>query len=167
MNAGAYGSEISEIFVEATYIDKNLETKTIDKARMAFGNRTTFFNQTNDLNIIISAKFKLEKKAKELVALKIKENNESRRQKQPLELPNAGSTFKRPEGHFVGKLIDDAGLKGKKIGGAIISLKHSGFIVNEGDATAKDVIDLIEYIKKNIYEKFNVKLEEEIRIIGE
>lgn len=167
MNAGAYGSEISEVFVEAMYINKDLKIKKITKEEMNFGYRKTFFNSTEDINIILSAKFKLETLDKETISKKIKENNDSRRSKQPLEYPSAGSTFKRPEGHFVGKLIDDAGLRGKRIGGAEISTKHSGFIVNIDNATAKDVIDLIEYTKKEVFEKFNVKLVEEIRIIGE
>ena len=95
------------------------------------------------------------------------ENTEKRRSKQPLEYPSAGSVFKRPEGYFVGKLVDDAGLKGKHIGGAEVSVKHSGFIINKGNATSKDVTDLIELIKKEVFEKFGVRLEEEIIIIGD
>ena len=90
----------------------------------------------------------------------------SRKQKQPIEYPNFGSVFKRPEGYFVGKLVDDCGLKGYKIGGAQVSTKHSGFMINIGDATCKDVLDLIEYVKEKVYEKFNVKLQEEVVILG-
>ena len=93
-------------------------------------------------------------------------NMNSRREKQPLEYPNFGSVFKRPEGYFVGKLVDDCGLKGYTIGGAQVSTKHSGFIVNISNATCKDVLDLIEYVKKMVYEKFNVMLQEEVVILG-
>ena len=101
------------------------------------------------------------------IEAKMKENNDSRKAKQPLEYPNAGSTFKRPEGYFVGKLIDDLGLKGYRIGGAEVSTKHSGFIVNVDHAKAKDVLDLINYIKEKVFEANKVKLEEEIIILGE
>ena len=96
----------------------------------------------------------------------MKENTAARKLKQPLEYPNAGSTFKRPEGYFVGKLVSDAGLRGYEIGGAQVSIKHTGFIVNKGNATSKDVEALIKYIQEVVYEKFKVKLETEIEFIG-
>lgn len=166
MNAGAYGSEMSNVICEVTFLDENLEVKTLSKDKLQFGYRTSFFKQ-NVGNIILSAKLKLTKGNKEEIAAKMKENNNSRKTKQPLEYPNAGSTFKRPEGYFVGKLIDEAGLKGTRIGGAEVSTKHSGFIVNVEHATAKDVKDLIEYVKEEIFKKNNVKLEEEIIVLGE
>ncbi len=168
MNAGAYGGELSNVIEEVTYLDKNNEVKTLTKEELEFGYRSSFFkNHKGEGNIILQAKFKLTKGNKEEIEAKMKENNDSRKSKQPLEYPNAGSTFKRPEGYFVGKLIDDLGLKGYRIGGAEISTKHSGFIVNVDHAKAKDVKDLIDYIKEKVFEANKVKLEEEIIILGE
>lgn len=167
MNAGAYGSEMSKVICEVTYLDENLEVKTLPNEKLEFGYRTSMFKAHAKNNIILSTKLKLSKGNMEEIESLMKENNTSRRTKQPLEYPNAGSTFKRPEGYFVGKLIDEAGLKGMRIGGAQVSTKHSGFIVNTNHATAKDVKDLIDYIKEKIYEINNVKLEEEIIILGE
>lgn len=165
MNAGAYGSEMSNIIQEVTYIDENLNVKTLSNEQCEFSYRNSIFRRKN--YIIISAKLKLTKGNKEQIAEQMKQNQESRKSKQPLEFPNAGSTFKRPEGHFVGKLIDDLGLKGYSIGGAQISTKHSGFIVNTGGATAQDVLKLIDYIKEKVLEENAVKLEEEIIVLGE
>lgn len=165
MNAGAYGSEMSNIVQEVTYIDEDLNVKTISKEKCEFGYRTSIFRKKN--NIILSAKLKLNKADKQEIENQMKLNQESRKSKQPLEYPSAGSTFKRPEGYFVGKLIDDLGLKGYSIGGAQISTKHSGFIVNTGNATAKDVLDLIRYIKEKVLEANGVNLEEEIIVLGE
>lgn len=165
MNAGAYGSEMANIVEEVTYIDENLNVKTMSKEECKFSYRNSIFRARN--NVILSTKLKLNTDDKQEIEIRMKQNQDSRREKQPLEYPNAGSTFKRPEGYFVGKLIDDLGLKGYSIGGAEISTKHSGFIVNTGDATAKDVLDLIEYIKEKVLEANNVKLEEEIIVLGE
>lgn len=168
MNAGAYGGDLASVITEVKYLDENLEVKTLTKDELEFGYRTSLFKNNKDKGyVILQAKFKLEKGNKEQIESKMKENNDARKLKQPLEYPNAGSTFKRPEGHFVGKLIDDLGLKGYRIGGAEISTKHSGFIVNLGDAKAKDVLRLINHIKEKVYEAKGVKLEEEIIIIGE
>lgn len=167
MNAGAYGSEMSNVVTEVTYLDKDLNVVTKSKDELEFGYRQSFFkNNEEENNIVLSVKMKLEKGNKEEIYEKMQLNNKSRREKQPLEFPNAGSTFKRPEGYFVGKLIDDVGLRGKRIGGAMISDKHSGFIVNVDKATAKDVIDLITLTQRRIKEKFNVYLEPEIKLIG-
>ena len=165
MNAGAYGSEMANVVEEVTYIDENLEIKTISNEDCKFEYRKSIFKGSK--NVVLSAKLKLEFGNKDEIAEKIKENNDSRKAKQPLEYPSAGSTFKRPEGYFVGKLIDDINLKGYQIGGAQISTKHSGFIVNTGEATAKDVVNLIEYIKSRVLEAYGVKLEEEIIVLGE
>ena len=165
MNAGAYGSEIKDIFLQATYIDSDGNINTINKDEMEFGYRHTFFSNHPDF-VIISAKFVLNKKDMSEIESKMNENSLARRTKQPLEYPNFGSVFKRPEGYFVGKLVSDAGLRGFKIGGAQVSEKHTGFIVNTGNATCKDIVDLIHHIQKVVYEKFGVNLESEVVYIG-
>lgn len=165
MNAGAYGSEIKDIFLQATYLDSEGNIKTIDKDDMKFGYRHTFFSDHPDY-VIISAKFELKSRSMEEIETKMNENSIARREKQPLEYPNFGSVFKRPEGYFVGKLISDAGLRGYTLGGAKVSEKHTGFIVNTGNATCKDIVDLIHYIQKVVFEKFGVKLESEVVYIG-
>ena len=166
MNAGAYGSDISNVLVKTTYIDDKLELKTLDHDSHNFSYRYSFFKDHPSF-VIVSAEFKLVKKD----ILKIKEemdkNSLSRREKQPLEYPNAGSTFKRPEGFYVGTMIEELGLKGYRIGDAEVSTKHAGFIVNRGSATFYDVLSLIEHIKEKVFEKYGVKLENEIEIIGE
>jgi len=167
MNAGAYGSEMSAVVEEVTYIDKNLEIKTIEKEELEFAYRKSYFKLHEDENnVVLSVKLKLVTGDKNTIIYKMKENNDSRREKQPLEHPSAGSTFKRPEGYYVGKLIDDIGFRGKVIGGAQISTKHVGFIVNIDNATAKDVLDLIERTQQEVKKKFGVDLEPEIQVIG-
>ena len=165
MNAGAYGSDMSHLIQEVTYIDDNLDVKTLTGDLCEFGYRTSIFRKKR--YVILSAKLKLSTGNKEQITEVMKQNQESRKSKQPLEYPSAGSTFKRPEGYFVGKLIDDLGLKGYSIGGAQISTKHSGFIVNTGEATANDVLSLINYIKEKVLEANGIKLEEEIIVLGE
>lgn len=167
-NAGAYDGDMSKVIEEVTYIDDEYNLKTLTKDELQFGYRNSFFKINRDKGyVIVSAKLRLAKGNLDQIEKLMNENTEKRNSKQPLEYPSAGSVFKRPEGYFVGKLIDDAGLKGKCIGGAQISTKHSGFIVNKGNATSKDVIDLINLIKKEIFEKFGVKLEEEVIVIGD
>ena len=165
MNAGAYGSQISDILYEVTYMDEKEEIKTIKKKDCSFGYRKSIFT-INPNYVILSAKFKLERGNIDEIENKMKENSLARKAKQPLEYPNFGSVFKRPEGYFVGKLVDDAGLRGYKIGGAQVSTKHTGFIVNVDNATCKDVLDLIGYVQTTVYNKFNVKLTPEVIIIG-
>jgi len=168
MNAGAYSGDLGSVITEEKYLDENLEIKNLKKEQLEFGYRKSFFKNNIDKGyVILQAKLKLERAKKEDIVKKMQENNEARRTKQPLEYPNAGSTFKRPEGYFVGKLIDELGLKGYRIGGAEVSTKHSGFIVNVDNAKAKDVLDLINYIKAKVFETNGVKLEEEIIILGE
>ncbi len=116
---------------------------------------------------VIDATFLFQKGEKEEILSKIEELNRARKEKQPLEYPSAGSTFKRPEGYFAGKLIMDAGLRGYRVGGAMVSEKHCGFVINTGDATAKDVLQLIDDIRRIVKEKFGVTLEPEVRLIGE
>ena len=166
MNAGAYGSEMSDILIRTTYIDENLELKVLEHSEHNFAYRYSIFKE-HPSHVIVSAEFKLERKSPEEIMEKITQNTMARKEKQPLEYPNAGSTFKRPEGFFVGTMIEELGLKGYRIGDAEVSTKHAGFIVNRGKATASDVISLIEYIKEKVLEKYGVKLENEIIVLGE
>ena len=163
MNAGAYGGEMKDIVVETTYIDENKQIVKINNQEHNFEYRKSIF--TNKNHVILQTKLALHKGNKEEIENKIKELLEQRRLKQPLEYPSAGSTFKRPEGYFVGKIIDELGLKGKTIGGAQVSEKHGGFIINTGNATAKDVKELIDYIIREVEKVYNIKLETEIKMI--
>lgn len=165
MNAGAYGGEISDIFVEATYLDNKGNICKIEKKDMGFSYRHSFFSD-NPEYIILSTRFKLKKGDIDDISAKMEENAMSRKTKQPLEYPNFGSVFKRPEGYFVGKLVSDSGLRGYSIGGAQVSEKHTGFIVNKGDATCKDIVELIRYIQKTVYDKYGVSLKTEVVFIG-
>lgn len=165
MNAGAYGSEMVNVVEKVGFLDENGNLKEIDGKDAHFTYRHSMFVD-NPQYVVVYAIYKLVKGNKEEISKIMEENMSSRKQKQPIEYPNFGSVFKRPEGYFVGKLVDDCGLKGYKIGGAQVSTKHSGFMINIGDATCKDVLDLIEYVKKKVYEKFNVKLQEEVVILG-
>ncbi len=165
MNAGAYGSEMSNIVETITYLDDNCNIVTMQNHEACFSYRHSIF-MDNPSYVVLSATFKLKNGNIEEIEKIMLENSTARRTKQPLEYPNAGSTFKRPEGYFVGKLVSDAGLRGYTIGGAQVSKKHTGFIINIGNATCKDVEELISYIQKVVYEKFNVKLQTEIEFIG-
>ena len=165
MNAGAYGSEMANVIEEVTYVNEDLNVQTVSNEQCNFGYRKSMFRGTK--NIVLSVKLKLKEGNKQEIETLMKANNDARKTKQPLEYPNAGSTFKRPEGYFVGKLIDDLGLRGYKIGDAQVSTKHSGFIVNTGKATAKDVLNLINYIKEKVLEANGVELHEEIIVLGE
>ena len=165
MNAGAYGSEMVNVVEKVGFLDENGNLKEIDGKDAHFTYRHSMFVD-NPQYVVVYAIYKLVKGNKEEISKIMEENMSSRKQKQPIEYPNFGSVFKRPEGYFVGKLVDDCGLKGYKIGGAQVSTKHSGFMINIGDATCKDVLDLIEYVKEKVYEKFNVKLQEEVVILG-
>lgn len=164
MNSGAYGNEIGDKIISSTYINENLEIKTITKKEQEFSYRKSIF-QKKDW-IIISAKIKLEKGNKEEIKNKIEEYSKNRKEKQPLNMPSAGSVFKRGEEFITAQLIDKCGLKGYGIGDAEVSNLHAGFIVNKGNATATDVLKLIQYIQEKIKEKFNVDIEPEIRILG-
>lgn len=164
MNAGAYGGEIKDVLKKVEVINQTGDcfTLTIDELKMGY--RTSKI-QTDHLTVL-EAVFHLKKGNDQASKKFIKELAQRRQNKQPLELPSAGSVFKRPVGHFAGKLIQDAGLRGKQIGGAQVSEKHCGFIVNKGDAKAEDVIQLVRYIQKTVKEQFNVELETELKIIG-
>lgn len=163
MNAGAYGGEMKDIVFETTYIDEDLEVKTTTEHEFSY--RKSMFTNTN--RVILSSKIKLAKGNFDEIDARIKELSEARRTKQPLAYPSAGSTFKRPEGHFAGKLIEDSGLKGFSIGGAQVSELHAGFVINTGGATAKDILDLIKHIQTEVKNKFDVDLETEVKIVGE
>ncbi len=165
MNAGAYGGELKNIIESVTFIapDGLIKTETADK--LDLGYRHSIFMQGG--YIILSCKLKLENGSYDDIKALMTDYNRRRAEKQPLSQPSAGSTFKRPQGYFAGKLIQDAGLMGYSIGGAMVSDKHAGFVVNKGTATAKDVLDLIKYVQNTVEEKFGVRLEPEVRLIGE
>lgn len=165
MNAGAYGGELKDIIESVTFIapDGLIKTETADK--LSFGYRTSIF--ANGGYTVLSCKMRLKEGNYDDIKAQMSELSKRRADKQPLSQPSAGSTFKRPEGYFAGKLIQDAGLMGYSIGGAMVSDKHAGFVVNTGGATAKDVLDLIRYIQKIVNEKFGVMLEPEVRLVGE
>lgn len=165
MNAGAYGKEIKDINISTKCMDYDGNIFILQNKEQEFEYRSSIFK--NEKYIILETKLKLEDGKKEEIKNKINEFLSSRKEKQPLEYPSAGSTFKRQEGVITAKLIDECGLKGVKIGGAMVSTKHAGFIVNYSNATAKDVLNLIKYVKEKIYEKYGIKIEEEIRIVGE
>lgn len=165
MNAGAYGGQIGDKVISTTYIDENLKIKTIINKEHEFSYRKSIFQNKNW--IIINSKIELEKGNKNEIKRKMDEFCLSRKAKQPVNMPSAGSTFKRGKDFAAAELIDKCGLKGYSIGDAMISNMHAGFVVNKGNATAKDVLQLIQYIKIKVKEKFNVDIEEEIKILGE
>lgn len=161
MNAGAYGKEMKDVVLETIYIDREGNLHTVKNNEQEFSYRKSMFSEHE--YIILSTKLILNYGIKEQIKAKMDEYAASRKEKQPIEFPSAGSTFKRGEDFITAKLIDECGLKGYRIGNAEVSKKHAGFIINIGDATAQDVMDLIEYVKKQIYEKTNKKIELEIR----
>lgn len=166
MNAGAYGAEMQNIVVSTKYLDLNTyEIKTIANNEHNFEYRKSIFQNLN--TVILETTLKLQKGNKEEIKAKMQEYAEKRKTTQPLDKPSAGSTFKRGTDFITAKLIDESGLKGYSIGGAQVSEKHAGFIINKGNATAKDIINLINYVKEKVYEKFEKTIEEEVRIIGE
>lgn len=165
MNAGAYGKEMKDVVLSTTCMDKNGKLYTFSNEEQEFSYRNSIFQKKD--YIIIETKLKLEYGKKDEIQKRMEEYFKSRKEKQPIKYPSAGSSFKRQEGIITAKLIDDVGLKGYKIGGAQVSEKHAGFIVNYNNATATDVINLINYIKEKVYSKYGIKIEEEIKIIGE
>ena len=166
MNAGAYGGEIKDIAKSAKIISRDtLELKDVGLSDMGLSYRHSAFQENGD--IILSVEISLEEGNKSEIESTMKDLAKKRNSKQPVQFPSAGSFFKRPEGHFAGKLIQDSGMKGVSVGGAQVSELHSGFIVNKGNATATDIIQLMELVQKKVYEKFGVNLEPEVRIIGD
>lgn len=163
MNAGAYGGEIKNVIQSARAADADGNISKFSKEEMELSYRTSIFQRRN--SIITKAVFKLHKAEKSEIEARMNELMARRKEKQPLEYPNAGSTFKRPQGQFAGKLIQDCGLKGVSIGGAQVSEKHSGFVINTGNATSDDIKRLIEKVQQTVLEKTGYFLECEVRII--
>lgn len=165
MNAGAYGGEMKDVVREVTVLTPEGEILRLDAAEMKFGYRTSAAKEKG--YIVLSAVLALKKGAQDQIRGRMQELKAKRIEKQPLEYPSAGSTFKRPEGYFAGKLIMDAGLAGACVGGAQVSEKHCGFVINAKDATAADVRELMNRVQKTVEEKFGVRLEPEVRFLGE
>lgn len=165
MNAGAYDGEMKDVLQNVTAISPEGEFKEFSLEEMQLGYRQSIF-QTNGY-YVLQGTIKLQKGNQEEIRTKMQGFAQSRREKQPLEFPNAGSTFKRPTGYYVGPLLQELGLKGFTIGGAQVSTKHAGFIINTGSATAQDVLDLISYIQEKVLDRYGVVLEPELKIVGE
>ena len=164
MNAGAYGGQLSDVLVSAEVL-LNGRLRTMTKEELQMGYRTTL--PLREGGVVLSAEFELQEGDSQAILDQMKELNARRRDKQPLNLPSAGSAFKRPEGYFAGALIEECGLKGFAIGGAQVSQKHAGFVVNAGNATARDVQDLLAHVQKVVKAEKGVELEPEVRILGE
>ena len=165
MNAGAYDSMMSKVVTEVIALDKDMNLRKISNENMKFSYRNSIISKENML--VLTVRIRLEKGNYDDIKAKIEDYTYRRTSKQPLSAYSAGSTFKRPEGHFAGKLIEDSGLKGLVMNNAAVSTLHSGFIINTGDATCEEVINLITFVKQVVLNKFNVMLEEEVKIIGE
>lgn len=165
MNAGAYGGEIKDVLLRATVITPSGELKTVEASELDLAYRKS--NISKNGYIVLEAEFGLIKGDHQAIKAVMDDLTFKRESKQPLEYPTCGSVFKRPPGHFAGKLIQDSNLQGVEIGGAQVSLKHAGFIINKNNATAAEYIALIEHVQKVVKEKYGVALEREVRIIGE
>lgn len=165
MNAGAYGGEIKDVLIDATVLTAEGELKTVTRDELDLSYRHSIVLEKG--YIVLSARFRLTPKPKDEIKSYMAELRTKRVEKQPLEYPSAGSTFKRPEGYFAGKLIMDAGLRGYSVGDAQVSEKHCGFVVNKGEATAADVLTLIKDVQETVLKQFGVKLEPEVKMIGE
>ena len=165
MNAGAYGGEMKDITAKVTVLSSDGEVIKLDGQAMKFGYRTSAIKGKKF--VVLSVLLELQKGNKDEIAGKMQELALKRKEKQPLEFPSAGSTFKRPEGYFAGKLIEDSGLRGFSVGGAAVSEKHCGFVINKGNATSSDIYNLIKHVQDKVYEDFSVKLEPEVIMLGE
>lgn len=165
MNAGAYDGEMKQVLESATVIDDKGQVRTLSADELELEYRKSIISRLG--YTVIKATMCLEGSDKEVISAKMKELMQRRRDKQPLEYPSAGSTFKRPVGHFAGKLIMDAGLRGYQLGGAQVSEKHCGFVINKDHATCQDILDLIHYIQEEVKSKFDVQIEPEVKMIGE
>ena len=164
MNAGAYGGELSQVVTKVKAMNPNGEIIELEKEQLLLGYRTSIFKIKPF--VILEVSMELQKGNKEEIFAKIKEYTKARVEKQPLEYPSAGSTFKRPEGYFAGKLIMDAGLRGYRVGDAQVSEKHCGFVINRGNATATEIKTLMENVAKKVKEEFGVDLEAEVIMLG-
>ncbi|MBQ8753346.1 MAG: UDP-N-acetylmuramate dehydrogenase, partial [Clostridia bacterium] len=165
MNAGAYGGEIADLLVEVTVVDTAGEVKTLTAAQAELSYRHSRFMTSGE--VILSAVLSLRADEPAAIRERMEDFLSRRREKQPLEYPSAGSFFKRPEGHFAAALIDQCGLKGLSVGGAQISEKHAGFLINRGGATCKDILALSEEVSRRVWEETGVRLEREVRVVGE
>lgn len=165
MNAGAYDGEMKQVLESATVIDDKGQVRTLSSDELELEYRKSIISRLG--YTVIKATMRLEDGDKEAISAKMKDLMQRRRDKQPLEYPSAGSTFKRPVGHFAGKLIMDAGLRGYQLGGAQVSEKHCGFVINKDHATCQDILDLIHYIQEEVKSKFDVQIEPEVKMIGE
>lgn len=165
MNAGAYGGEMKDVLREVTVMTKEGDIRVIPSDRLELGYRTSIIKKTGYL--VLEAVISLEKGDPQAIQEKTKELASKRTEKQPLDYPSAGSTFKRPEGYFAGKLIMDSGLRGFRVGGAQVSEKHCGFVINTGGATAKDVKELMDHVIRTVKENYNITLEPEVKFLGE
>ena len=163
MNAGAYGGEICQCFIKGRFLDESLNIVTLSNEELDFSYRNSLLQRKNLL--FLSGEFKGENGDKSAIRAKMDELMAARKSKQPLEYPSCGSTFKRPPNNFAGALIEQCGLKGYTIGGAQVSEKHAGFVINIGNATSADVLNLMDYVTATVLEKTGVKLEPEIRVI--
>ena len=164
MNAGAYGGEIKDVIVSARVMDSEGNIFDMDRDGLELSYRHSAVGEKG--LIVLEAAFALKRGDTEAILAAISELNAKRREKQPLEYPSAGSTFKRPEGYFAGKLIEEAGLKGYSVGDACVSEKHCGFVINKGRATSSDIIKLIHEVSDRVYRNSGVRLEPEVRMIG-
>lgn len=165
MNAGAYGGELKDVLKEAVVMDREGNIFTVPVEKLAMGYRTSLVKTAGYL--VLEVVISLKKGSQEEIRDTMKDLADRRISKQPLEYPSAGSTFKRPEGYFAGKLIMDAGLRGYQVGDAQVSEKHCGFVINRGNATAADVLTLIENVREKVQEQFGVTLEPEVKFLGE
>lgn len=165
MNAGAYGGEMKDIISDATVLDTDGRVHFLEKQELRLGYRTSIIQEEH--MVVLSASFLLKEGKEEDIRAAIAELTRKREEKQPLEYPSAGSTFKRPEGYFAGKLIMDSGLRGFSIGNAGVSEKHCGFVINKGGASALEIYTLIQEVIRIVYEKQGVRLEPEVRLLGE
>ncbi len=165
MNAGAYGGEMKDILISVDVLTPSLEIKTVPAAELDLAYRHSSI--PSEGYIVLGAALRLKAGDAAAIRSRMAELSTQRREKQPLQYPSAGSTFKRPEGYFAGKLLQDAGLKGRTVGGAQVSEKHAGFLINTGSATAQDILDLIALCQREVREKFGVTLEPEVKIVGE
>ncbi|WP_035292328.1 UDP-N-acetylmuramate dehydrogenase [Clostridium sp. KNHs214] len=165
MNAGAYDGEISKVIESAVVLNKDGEILNLSKEELELDYRKSAILKYG--YTVLKVTFRLHMGDKEKIMNRISELASRRKEKQPLEYPSAGSTFKRPEGYFAGRLIEESNLKGVSVGGAQVSEKHAGFVINKGGATAKDILDIIELVKERVKANFQVELQPEVRIIGE